>query len=65
MYIDGWMIFAIYFIAVTAMAVSVYALWSLEEIRRYYEKRNNKSNIVKSHRTVVHNTKPKTKSHWD
>ena len=40
MYVDGWMLFAIYFIAVLALAVSVYALWSLEEIRRYYEKKN-------------------------
>ena len=40
MYVDGWVLFAIYFIAVLALAVSVYALWSLEEIRRYYEKKN-------------------------
>ena len=40
MYVDGWMLFAIYFIAVLALAVSVYALWSLEEIRQYYEKKN-------------------------
>jgi hypothetical protein len=40
MYVDGWMLFAIYFIAVLALAVSVYALWSLEEIRKYYERKN-------------------------
>jgi hypothetical protein len=38
------MLFAIYFIAVLALAVSVYALWSLEEIRQYYEKMYNKKN---------------------
>ena len=42
MYVDAWMLFAIYFIAVLALAVSVYAVWSLEEVRQYYEKRYNK-----------------------
>jgi hypothetical protein len=42
MYVDGYMLFAIYFIAVLALAVSVYALWSLEEIRQYYARRYNK-----------------------
>ena len=41
MYVDGYLLFAIYFIAVLALAVSVYALWSLEEIRQYYAKKNN------------------------
>ena len=46
MFVDGWMLFAIYFIAVLSLAVSVYALWSLEEIRQYYSRRNDKrSNI--------------------
>jgi hypothetical protein len=39
MYVDEWMLFAIYFISVLALAVSWYALWSLEEIRKYYKKR--------------------------
>jgi CHASE3 domain sensor protein len=42
MYVDGTLLFAIYFIAVLALAVSAYALWSLEEIRQYYSKRNDK-----------------------
>ena len=42
MYVDGYMLLAIYAIAVLALAVSVYALWSLEEIRRYYENSRNK-----------------------
>jgi CHASE3 domain sensor protein len=46
MYVNGNLLFAIYFIAVLALAVSAYALWSLEEIRQHYERRNNKrSNI--------------------
>jgi hypothetical protein len=42
MYVDGNLLFAIYFIAVLALAVSAYALWSLEEIRQYYSKRNDR-----------------------
>ena len=42
MYVDGNLLFAIYFIASLALAVSAYALWSLEEIRQHYERRNNK-----------------------
>jgi hypothetical protein len=42
MYVDGYLLFAIYFIAVLALAVSAYALWSLEEIRQYYARRYGK-----------------------
>jgi len=42
MYVDGNLLFAIYFIAVLALAVSAYALWSLEEIRQHYSKRNDR-----------------------
>lgn len=62
MYVDGYMLFAIYFIAVLALAVSTYALWSLEEIRKYYSKWHSKSNNTNA------GTKTKTKklkSHWD
>lgn len=65
MYVDGWMLLAIYAISVLALGVSVYALWSLEEIRKYYEKKSNKTTITRTHRTAVHTTKPKPKSHWD
>jgi hypothetical protein len=44
------MLFAIYFIAVLALAVSAYALWSLEEIRQYYAGRHDKKSNV--HRTL-------------
>jgi len=46
MYVDGYMLFAIYFIAVLALAVSAYALWSLEEIRQYYEKKYDKQSTT-------------------
>jgi len=67
MYVDGYLLFAIYFIAVLALAVSAYALWSLEEIRQHYEKIYNKktntynppkvSRPMKKHSTA--------KSHFD
>jgi hypothetical protein len=68
MYVDGWMLFAIYFIAVLALAVSVYALWSLEEIRQYYERKSSKPNNAWDHyhkkaREPI--TVPRAKGHWD
>ena len=47
MYVDGHLLFAIYFIAVLALAVSAYALWSLEEIREHYERKNDKRSNTK------------------
>lgn len=64
MYVDGYLLFAIYFIAVLSLAVSVYAVWSLEEIRQYYAKRYNKNNTFKMPASTK-NIKSKPKSHWD
>ncbi len=33
MYVDGYMLLAIYILAVLAAAVSVYSLWTLEEMK--------------------------------
>jgi hypothetical protein len=66
MYVDGYMLLAIYFIAVLALAVSVYALWSLEEIRLYYKKKGSKTNNAWDHyHQKAEKTKPRLKSHWD
>lgn len=63
MYVDGYLLFAIYFIAVLALAVSAYALWSLEEIRQYYARMySKKTNTYIPKVTVKTN---KVKSHWD
>ena len=40
MYVDGYMLLAIYFIAVLALGVSVYALWTLKEVEELYKKNN-------------------------
>jgi CHASE3 domain sensor protein len=33
MYVDGYMLLAIYVLAVLAAAISVYSLWTLEEMK--------------------------------
>jgi hypothetical protein len=67
MYVDGYMLFAIYFIAVLALAVSAYALWSLEEIRQYYARKNSTKNPNAweqyKHKPPV--TPTRGKGHWD
>jgi flagellar basal body-associated protein FliL len=68
MYVDGYMLLAIYAIAVLALAVSVYALWSLEEIRRYYESSRNKTskpNAWEQYKNQPPITVNRTKGHWD
>jgi len=64
MYVDGYMLFAIYFIAVLALAVSVYSLWSLEEIRKYYQKLYTKKSTTYSVTKTI-NPAPTKKGHWD
>ena len=68
MYVDGYMLLAIYAIAVLALAVSVYALWSLEEIRIYYKSSRNKTS--KPNAWEQYKNKPPVKptygkGHWD
>jgi hypothetical protein len=61
MYVDGWMLFAIYFISVLALAVSAYAVWSLEEIRLHYKQIYNQQTKMYNLQSQV--SKPK-KSYW-
>ena len=64
MYVDGWMLLAIYVISVLALGVSVYALWSLEEIRLYYKKYYSSKRTVHVVK-VKEQPKPKPKGLWD
>lgn len=64
MYVDGWMLLAIYAISVLALGVSVYALWSLEEIRLYYKKQYSKTRTVHVVK-IKEQPKPKPKGFWD
>ena len=63
MYVDGWILFAIYFISVLALAISAYAIWSLEEIRLHYKRMyNQRTKMYNLSKTSTN--KHKTKSHW-
>ena len=65
MYVDGYMLLAIYFVAVLALAVSVYAIWSIIEIEEKMIDLYNKK--VKSAWDYYHDksSKNKTKGHWN
>jgi NADH:ubiquinone oxidoreductase subunit 6 (subunit J) len=65
MYVDGYMLLAIYFVAVLALAVSVYAIWSIIEIEAKMLDLYNKK--VKSAWNYYHDkaSKNKTKGHWN
>lgn len=65
MYVDGVMIFLIYIVAVVSLAVSVYALWSLEEIRKYYDNRDITQKRYQSWKNKPPVTIKRSKGHWD
>ena len=65
MYVDGYMLLAIYLVAVLALAVSVYALWSIIEVEEKLTDLYNKK--VKNAWDYYHDKASKTKSkrHWN
>jgi hypothetical protein len=65
MYVDGYMLLAIYFIAVLALAVSAYALWTLEEIRQYYADRHEAQKNYNQWKNQPPIKVNKGKGHWD
>jgi uncharacterized membrane protein YhiD involved in acid resistance len=65
MYVDGLMLLAIYLIAVLAMAISVYALWTLKEVEELYKKKNSKPNNAWDHYHNKAKQKPRAKGHWN
>jgi hypothetical protein len=64
MYVDLVFLFLIYSFASIALGISVYALWTLEEIRQEFKKKNYKPNNAWDH---YHNKAEKTKpkGFWD
>lgn len=65
MYIDGYLLLAIYVISVAALLISIYALWTLEEIRQQYD---NKYNARKNYNQWQNQPPIKVdrkKGHWD
>jgi hypothetical protein len=67
MYVDSYLLLVIYLIAVLGAAISVYALWSLEEIRKHYERLYDKKKQSYKFKApiVSKNTKSKSKGYWD
>ena len=64
MHVDLVLLFLIYSFATIALGVSVYALWTLEEIRQELKKKNSKPNNAWDH---YHKKEEKNKSrgYWD
>ncbi len=67
MYVDGYMLLIIYLLAVFAAAVSVYALWTLEEIRQHYERKTSskKPNAYDKFKSMPPVKPTRGKGHWD
>lgn len=59
MYVDLAFLFLMYAFSTIALAVSVYALWTLKEVEEYYRQQNrSKTNNAWDH---YHSVKPKVK----
>ncbi len=67
MYVDGYMLLIIYLLAVFAAAISVYSLWTLEEIRRHYERQSKSktSNAYEQFKNKPPVKPTREKGHWD
>lgn len=65
MYIDGYLLLAIYVISVSALLVSIYALWTLEEIRQYYANKHNAQKNYNQWQNQPPVKVAKGKGHWD
>ena len=39
MYVDGYILFALYLLSVISLAVSIYAVWTLNEVQDSFNKR--------------------------
>jgi flagellar basal body-associated protein FliL len=67
MFVDGYMLLAIYLLAVLAAAISIYALWTLEEIKQEYEKKNKTkpSNAWDHYHNKAKELPKSKKGHWD
>ena len=70
MYIDLGFLLLIYVFATIALAVSVYALWTLKEVEELYKNKNKrKPNNAWDHyhTSASQKTKPisRSKGHWD
>ena len=64
MTIDIYIIFAAYFMSCVALAMSVYAVWTLAEVKEFYKKKNSKPNNAWDHYHAKAKSMPKTTYKW-
>ena len=64
MYVDLVLLFLIYCFSIIALGVSIYALWTLEEIRQEF-KNKKKPNNAWDHYHAKAKEKPRAKGYWD
>ena len=50
-YVDLTFLFLIYAFATIALGVSIYALWTLQELKTWYESKQGKSSSTWNHKT--------------
>ena len=65
MYVDLILLFLIYSFATIALAVSVYALWTLQEVKEEFKKKRSKPGNAWDHYHNKAKIQPKAKGHWD
>jgi hypothetical protein len=65
MYVDLILLFLIYSFATIALAVSVYALWTLQEVKDEFKKKQSKPGNAWDHYHNKVKEKPKAKGHWN
>jgi hypothetical protein len=63
MYVELGLLFLIYCFSVIALAVSIYALWTLEEIKQFYKKLYQQKPKKATPPPPIKVQRPK--GHWD
>lgn len=63
MYVDAWILLAIYLVSVISLGISIYALWTLSEIEDYYREQLRRAKKAASYKTSSMQTAMR-KSHW-
>jgi hypothetical protein len=65
MHVDLVFLFLIYSFATIALGVSVYALWTLQEVKDEFKKKQSKPGNAWDHYHNKAKEKPKAKGHWN
>jgi hypothetical protein len=65
MHVDLVFLFLIYSFATIALGVSVYALWTLQEVKDEFKKKQSKPGNAWDHYHNKAKEKPKARGHWN